>query len=341
MKNTDKIASFLTRFFQDYLMSERNLSQNTILSYRDALKLFLLFMQSQTRKSCTNLSLHDITPKCVLQFLNFLEQQRGNSIRSRNHRLAALRSFFEYVARMEPRHAEICRQIASVPIKKASRALVDHLELDEITEIFNQIDPAQASGLRDSALFLFLYNAGARVEEASQLKYSWLTLTKPYRVSILGKGKKWRVCPLWRLTGEAFRALLSARVIHSNEEHVFLNRFGSPLSRHGIYDIVKKYAKKASETMPQLSQKRISPHTIRHSTAMHMLQAGIDLNSIRSWLGHVSLETTHQYAQINLEMKTKAMKICESSFSFLKPVTGSTLPSWKVNKDILTWLQSL
>lgn len=339
MKEADNIAPFLTRFFHDYLMSERNLSQNTILSYRDTIKLFLLFMQSQTKKSCTKLSLYDITPTRILQFLNFLEQKRGNSIRSRNHRLAALRSFFEYVSRTEPGHAEICRQITSVPIKKANRALVDYLELEEITEILNQIDPSRPAGLRDYALLLFLYNAGARVEEASQLRFSWLILTKPYRVSILGKGKKWRVCPLWRVTGEAFRSLLSARMIHSNEEHVFLNRFGSPLSRHGIFDIVKKYAKKASKTMLHLSQKRISPHTIRHTTAMHMLEAGIDINSIRSWLGHASLETTHQYAQINLKMKTKAMEICESSF--LKPVTGSTLPSWKTDKDILAWLKSL
>jgi site-specific recombinase XerD len=339
MKETDKIAPFLTRFFQEELMAGRNLSPNTILSYRDALKLFLLFMQSQTKKSCTNLSLHDITPTQTRLFLNSLEQERGNSIRSRNHRLAALRSFFKYVARTEPRYAEICRQITLVPIKKASRRPVDYLEMDEIQEIFSQIDRAQPNGLRDHALLLFLYNAGARVEEASQLRFSWLTLTKPYKANILGKGRRWRVCPLWTVTGEAFRALLAARVIHSNEEHVFLNRFGSPLSRHGIFNIVRKYTERASAKMPRLSQKRISPHTIRHSTAMHMLQAGIDLNSIRNWLGHASLETTHQYAQINLEMKTKVMERCESSFS--KAIPGAILPSWKANKDILAWLQSL
>ena len=339
MKETDKIAPFLTRFFQEELMAGRNLSPNTILSYRDALKLFLLFMRSQTKQSCTNLSLHDITPTRIRQFLNSLEQERGNSIRSRNHRLAALRSFFEYVARTEPRYAEICRQITSVPIKKASRRPVDYLEVDEIEEIFNQIDPAQPNGLRDHALLLFLYNAGARVEEASQLRFSCLTLTKPYKANILGKGKRWRVCPLWRVTGEAFRTLLAERVIHSNEEHVFLNRFGSPLSRHGIFDIVRKYARKASAKMPRLSQKKISPHTMRHTTAAHMLQSGIDLNSIRNWLGHASLETTNQYAQINLEMKTKVMETCESTLS--KTIGGSLLPSWKANKDILAWLQSL
>jgi integrase/recombinase XerD len=339
MKEINKIAPFLTRFFQEELMAGRNLSPNTILSYRDALKLFLFFMQSQTKKPCTHLSLHDITPAAIRHFLNSLEQERRNSIRSRNHRLAALRSFFKYVARTEPRYAEICRQITLVPIKKGSRRPVDYLELNEIQEILHQIDPAQSNALRDHALLLFLYNAGARVEEASQLRFSWLTLTKPYKANILGKGRKWRVCPLWSVTGEAFRALLAGRIIRSNEEHVFLNRFGSPLSRHGIFDIVRKYAKRAAGKIPQLSQKRISPHTIRHTTAMHMLQAGIDLNSIRNWLGHASLETTHQYAQINLEMKIKVMEKCEPSFS--KTIARPAFPSWKANKDMLAWLQSL
>jgi|APFre7841882724_1041349.scaffolds.fasta_scaffold08822_3 site-specific recombinase XerD len=339
MKETDKIAPFVTRFFQDYLIAERNLTQNTILSYRDALKLFFLFMRSQTRKSSTNLPVQDITPVRIRQFLNFLEQERENSIRSRNQRLAALHSFFEFVARTEPRHAELCRQIASLPIKRTTQAPVEYLEMDEITEIFNQVDLKEPQGLRDYALLLFLYNAGARVDEASQLRLSWLTLTKPFRVSILGKGRKWRVCPLWTATGEALRAYLAGRETRGNEEHVFLNRFGSSLSRHGILDTVKKYAKRGAAKMPRLAKKKITPHTIRHTTAMHMLQAGIDLNSIRDWLGHASIQTTHHYAQINLEMKTKAMEKCEASF--LPSVKHSTVPSWKANKDILSWLQSL
>jgi integrase/recombinase XerD len=339
MKETDKIAPFVTRFFQDYLIAERNLTQNTILSYRDALKLFFLFMKSQTKKSSTNLPIQDITPIRIRQFLDFLEQERGNSIRSRNQRLAALRSFFEFVARTEPRHADICRQIACLPAKRTNQGLVEYLEMDEIAEIFNQVDLREAQGLRDYALLLFLYNAGARVDEASQLRLSWLTLTKPFRVSILGKGRKWRVCPLWTATGEALRAYLAGRETLSNEDHVFLNRFGSSLSRHGILDMVKKYAKRGSAKMPRLAKKKITPHTIRHTTAMHMLQAGIDLNSIRNWLGHASMQTTHHYAQINLEMKTKAMEKCEGSF--LASAQHSTLPSWKANKDILSWLQSL
>jgi len=339
MKETDKIAPFLTRFFQEHLTSERNLSPNTILSYRDAIKLFLIFMRSQTKRSATTLKIQDITPTHIREFLNFLEQKRGNSVRSRNHRLAVLRSFFEYVARSEPGHAETCRQIASIPIKKAHRGIMDYLEMDEIGEIFNQIDLAQPQGVRDYALLLYLYNTGARVAEASQLRYSWLTLSRPYRVRILGKGRKWRVCLLWTKTGEALRTFLNGRGLQSKEEHVFLNRFGTPLGRHGIFNIVKKYAHKATVKMPQLTQKRISPHTIRHTTAMHMLQAGVDLNSIRSWLGHASLETTNQYAQINLAMKAKAMEKCD--LSFLNNVVPSKLPTWKENEDILKWLQSL
>ncbi|RKY95430.1 MAG: integrase [Candidatus Hydrothermota bacterium] len=339
MRETDQIAPFVTRFFRDYLIAERNLSQNTVLSYRDALKLLLLFIKSRANKSSTNLPIQDITPDLIRQFLNFLEQERGNSIRSRNQRLAALRSFFEFVARTEPRHAEICRQIACLPVKRTTQGPVDYLEMDEITEIFNQIDPDQPQGLRDYALLLFLYNAGARVDEASKLRVSWVTLTKPYRVSILGKGRRWRVCPLWTATGQALCAFLAERSIDGDEEHVFLNRFGAPLSRHGIFNIVRKYAKRASTKMPRLAQKKISPHTIRHTTAMHMLQAGVDLNSIRNWLGHTSIETTYHYAHINLEMKTKAMEKCESSF--LHTAAGSALPSWKANKDILSWLQSL
>ncbi len=339
MKKTDCIASFLTTFFRDYMIRERNLSQNTIASYRDAMKLFLLFTKRELGKPCTQLSINDINSTIVRNFLTYLEQERGNSIRSRNNRLATLRSFFEYIAGIEPQHAGICRTITSIPIKKESRVSIDYLEKEEIEVVFKEIDKSQPGGLRDYALLLFMYNSGARVSEAAGLRISWLTLTKPYRVSIFGKGRKWRVCPLWVATGEALRNLLAQRVIQSNEEHVFLNRFGNPLSRHGISDIVKKYVIKASAKLPRLSQKKISPHTIRHSTAMSLLQSGVELNAIRSWLGHASLETTHQYTQIDLEMKTRAMECCEAAF--LKSEDFSPLPSWKTNSDILDWLNSL
>jgi len=339
MEPHDRLAPFLTRYFQEHLVTERNVSPNTVLSYRDALKLFLIFMKEQTNRSCTKLRMQDVTADRVRQFLHSLEQDRGNSIRSRNHRLAALRCFFEYVAKNEPRHADLCGQIVAVPIKRHTRAMAEYLETDEIRAIFDQIDRNRGDGPRDYALLLFLYNAGARVAEAAQLRLSWLELTKPYCVSILGKGRKWRTCPLWTATGEAFQILLAGRSIQSREEHVFLNRFGAPLSRHGIFDIVKKYARKACARMPRLSQRRISPHTLRHTTAMHMLQAGIDLNSIRSWLGHASLQTTHQYAQINLRMKTEAMEKCEASF--VQAAIPSTVPSWRANPDILDWLQAL
>ncbi len=339
MEPHDRLAPLLTRYFQEYLISERNVSPHTVLSYRDALKLFLIFMKKQTNRSCTKLRMQDVTAHSVRRFLHGLEQDRGNSIRSRNHRLAALRCFFEYVARNEPRHAELASQINAIPKKRDTRTTAEYLETDEIRAIFDQIDRSRPQGLRDYALLLFLYNCGARVGEAAQLRLSWIELTKPYCVSILGKGRKWRTCPLWTATGEVFRTLLAGRSIQSREEHVFLNRFGAPLSRHGIFDVVKKYTREACARMPRLSQKRISPHTLRHTTAMHMLQAGIDLNSIRNWLGHASLQTTHQYAQIDLRMKTEAMERCEASF--VQAAIPSTVPSWRANPDILDWLQAL
>jgi site-specific recombinase XerD len=339
MKDTVRIAPFLTAFFRDFLISERNLSQNTVASYRDALKLFLIFMRMETGRACTEILMQDIDAAVVRRFLVSLEEDRGNSIRSRNHRLVVLRAFFEYVAGREPALAGICSTITSIPHKKGPCASIDYFEKEEIEAIFDEIDRSSAQGQRDFMLLLFLYNSGARVQEAADLCISWLTLTKPYRVSILGKGRKWRICPLWTATGEALRDLLAQRVARASEEHVFLNRFGEPFSRHGILNIVKRYAGQAAVKMPSLSQKRLSPHIIRHSTAMHLLQSGNEQNAIRSWLGHASIETTNQYTQIDLEMKTRAMERCEASF--LKVGDGPRLPTWKADPDILAWLKSL
>lgn len=339
MTESDLIAPFLTTFFRDFLVSERNLSPHTIASYRDALKLFLQFVRDQTGKPCTALRIEDVDGVLVRKFLAFLEEGRGNSIRSRNHRLAVLRSFFEYVVCTEPRHAAICQAVAAIPLKKCSQAPVGYLERQEIEAIFKAVDRTTPEGTRDHALLLFLYNTGARVHEAASLHISSLTLTKPYRASLLGKGRKWRICPLWVATGETLRDLLANRAIQSENDYVFLNRFGRALSRHGILDVVKKYVKKAEAECPSLSKKRISPHTVRHTTAMHLLQSGVELNAIRSWLGHASLETTHQYAQIDLEMKTRAMERCEALFS--KTGDLSRTPTWKANPDIIAWLESL
>ncbi len=336
---TDPIAPYLTTYFRDHLVRDRNLSPNTLMSYRDALRMMLLFSSRATGRPCTELTFGNFDADFVRGFLNHLEVERQNSVRSRNQRLAAIRSFFEYVARTEPQLAAACQAITSIPLKRGSRETIDYLDEEELDTIFAEIDRRQPEGQRDFTLLLFTYNSGARVQEVADLRVSWLTLCKPFRVNLLGKGRKWRICPLWKDTGEALRSLLADRPATTEDQHVFLNRYGAPLSRHGIFNIVKKYVARAAVKLERLASKRISPHTIRHTTAMHLLQSGVELSVIRSWLGHSSVETTNQYCHIDLQMKAKALERCEARYQHDDGVTRP--PSWKASPDILAWLKSL
>lgn len=337
---TDPIAPFLTSYFRDHLLRERNLSPNTLTSYRDALKLLLQFASREVARPCTELTFDEIDAACVRRFLEHLEKERGNSVRTRNQRLAAVRAFFEYVAGKEPPLADLCRAVTSIPVKKGPVAAIDYLERGELDAVFQEVDLRLPEGVRDFALLLFMYNSGARVQEVADLRLPWLTLSRPCRVNLLGKGRRWRTCPLWVATGEALKDYLVRRKPEvAEEEHVFLNRHGRPLSRHGIAYILGKYVAQAESTTPRLSGKRIGPHTIRHTTAMHLLQSGVELNVIRSWLGHASLQTTHRYAQADLEMKARALERCEAVYQ--RPQEPGRVPTWKGSPDILAWLESL
>lgn len=336
---TAPIAPFITTYFRDHLVGVRNMSPNTLASYRDAMKLLIQFICREMDRPVTELTIQDINTARVLSFLAYLESERENSVRTRNHRLAAIRAFMIYVASTEPQLAGLCQNITSIPCKKGPRAVIDYLEREELETVFEEVDLKTDEGLRDFALLQLIYNSGARVQETADLHSSNLTLSKPYRVSILGKGRKWRTCPLWESTSKALQDYLSSRSQDSKEGHVFLNRYGKPLGRHGISYILKKYVRRAAVKMPQLLTKRISPHTLRHTTAMHLLQSGVEMNVIKSWLGHANLETTQQYVQFDLAMKTKAMAQCEGSY---QEMGGQTvLPSWKAKPDILAWLRSL
>jgi site-specific recombinase XerD len=181
-----------------------------------------------------------------------------------------------------------------------------------------------------------MYNTGARVSETADMRISRLHFEAPPKVEILGKGSKWRTCPLWESTAEILHNLIDEQIrTKEPSAHIFLNRSGNPLSRFGIYGIIVKYKEKASRSRPSLSHKTLTPHTIRHTTAMHLLQAGVDINVIRSWLGHAKLETTHRYVEIDLAMKAKALKVCEPEN---KKVSYA---EWRSNPDILSWLETL
>jgi len=336
MKSEMYISKYVRPFFEDHLTCRKNVSSCTIHSYRDAIKLFFQFAANQTRKTPATLLMTDIEEPVVIEFLTYLEKERRNIIKTRNHRLALLRKFFEYISYQEPIWAESCRRIMEIPKK---RGIVEpeicYLEKEEIESVFDAIDTKAAIGRRDYAILLFMYNSGARVQETADLLLSWLSFEKPYRVEILGKGRKRRTCPLWKSTAEVLQKLMSKRTQPIGEhDHVFLNRMGKPLSRFGILNIIKKYTSKAVLGVPSLKDKKVTPHTIRHTTAMHLLQSGIEINVIRGWLGHAKLETTHRYAEIDLAMKRKALDSCE-----IKNRRSSN--SWHSDPDILVWLESL
>ena len=307
MTDTTLLGAWVRRFLLEHLAAERNLARNTRLSYRDAFSLLLPFAAGLLNKAVDRLSVTDISADLVRQFLADLEEGRRCLIATRNQRLAAVHAFARFVGEHSPEHVAWCGQIRSVPFKNTTRPAIAYLDKSEMDALLAETDRHTAQGRRDYTLMLFLYNSGARADEAARLLINDLDLACA-SVRIAGKGGKQRQCPLWSVTVRELHALASGR---APTEHVFLNRRGDPITRFGIHTLVERYACKARGRMPSMAKKRVSPHTIRHSTACHLLRAGVDINTIRGWLGHVSLDTTNIYAEVDLEMKANALAKCE------------------------------
>jgi integrase/recombinase XerD len=307
----EQLGSWIRRFLLEYLITERNMSPNTQHSYRDTFALLLPFLSVSTGKSLDRLEVNDLSASAVRLFLAHLEEKRKVSIRTRNQRLAAIHSIARFIAEHSPQHVVWYGEIRTVPFKRTVRALIPYLDKPEIEALLSMPDRSTVSGRRNYTLLLFLYNSGARVSEAAHLQVSDLVLgADPHQTAsarIRGKGGKTRLCPLWKRTAMELAPLVGGR---AGKDRVFLNPRGEPLTRFGIYGVVKACLRRAGEHMPSLLTKRVSPHTLRHSTATHLLRAGVDINTIRAWLGHVSLDTTHVYAEVDLEMKARALEMC-------------------------------
>lgn len=333
----DYLAPYVRSFFEDHLTCRRNVSLHTLQSYRDGLKLLLRFVAQHLKKSAAKLRVTDITETVVIDFLTDLERVRANAIQTRNHRLVSIRNLFEYIAAREPRLLDHCHKILTIPRKRgALRPEIGYLEKDQVTALLGAVAQDSARGRRDYALMLFMYNTGARVQEVADARVGWFTLRAPCKVELLGKGRKWRTCPLWESTVQQVRRLINERDASlTSDDHLFVNRFGGPLSRSGIADILDRHLTRAATTVPSLRGRKVTPHTLRHTTAMHLLQSGVEVNVIRSWLGHVSIATTNRYIEIDLAMKAKALETCELGPDQL-PV-----PSWHSDPDIVEWLESL
>lgn len=313
MPEPSLLGPWVRRFLMEHLIGERNLARNTQQSYRDTLRLLLPTVASTARKPLDRLAVTDVSADRVRQFLDGLEEQRGCGIATRNQRLAAIHALARFIGLHAPELVEWCGQVRTVPFKKAPRALVPYLEKGEMDAVLAAPDLSTAQGRRDHGLLLFLYNTGARADEAAHALVEDLALTEapdrdPASVLIRGKGNKPRRCPLWAQTVRELAALVRGR---DTSERVFLNRCGRHITRFGIHTLVERSAARAAQRVPSLVAKRVSPHTIRHTTATHLLRAGVDINTIRAWLGHVSLATTNVYAEVDLEMKAKALGTCD------------------------------
>jgi site-specific recombinase XerD len=338
MATTTDIAPLIRRFFEHHLVAERGLSGHTVLTYRDAWKLFLQFASSLQAKPCTTLTLEDLTADTVRRFLGHLEDMRKNGIHTRNNRLAAIHAFFAHLATIEPRHLSQCKAILAVPFKRRAAGVPQYLERDEVLKIFAAIDVRTLQGQRDDALLRMLYNTGMRAQEAVSLDVNHLRLSRPYCVRIHGKGQKERTCPLWKETVQAVKSYLGRRGVSlTDAAPLFVNGDGMRLTRFGVRYIVAHRAADAAARCPSLLTRTITPHTWRHTTAMHLLQSNVDLSMIRSWLGHASIETTNTYVEIDLEMKRKTLQSCEK----LLPAKKKRAPSWERDRDILSWLSGL
>jgi site-specific recombinase XerD len=320
--------------FYRYAIS-RGLVATSPLPLADTLSLLIPFVAQQVHKQVDQISVIDVSPDGVRLFLRHLEESRKCTVATRNQRLAAIHSLARLVGLHSPEHIEWCGQLRAIPPKRAPRPTITYLEKSEMDALLSAPDQSTDQGRRDHALLLFLYNTGARADEAAQVKILDLLLAHSSRdhslVQVRGKGNKLRRCPLWPQTVVELSSLIANR---PSSDHVFLNRCGQPITRFGIHSMVERYTQRTLAGMPSLAIEQVSPHTIRHTTATHLLRAGVDINTIRAWLGHVSLNTTNVYAEVDLEMKAKALATCE--------IRGAVPPKpWKENVALMQFLRSL
>lgn len=331
------MARMLRDFFTDHLPHVRGSSPHTILSYRDTLVLFLRFVADRRKRSVSQLDLDDLGPTEVLAFLEHLEVNRHNLVATRNVRLAAIHAFFRYCATANPTRVEHCQRVLAIPFKRTGSRPIHYLEYDEIQAVLASVDRTTADGRRDYALLATMFNTGARVQEVVTLCVRDLQLEALPQVHLYGKGRKERWCPLWPQTMEILRVWLAepGRDV-SPDQPLFRNHRGERLTRFGVRYLLRKYCSRAKVTTPALGRKRLHPHSMRHSSAVHLLRSGVEITTISQWLGHASVATTNRYATVDLEMKRKAIeKARPTDF-------GSDGPApWRTDTSILEWLEGL
>lgn len=332
MDDRTLLSPWIRRFLLEHLVGERNLSLNTQRSYRDMLMLLVPFVAERLDKPADRLEIIDLSADTIRDFLAHLEQERSCTPSTRNQRLGGIHALARFIGMRCPEWLEWCGQIRLIPFKKSPQPMITALDRDEMDAILNAPNRSTVQGCRDYAVLIFLYNSGARASEVAQLRLAdidWHARS----AQILGKGGKRRSCPLWQSTLETLREITAGRDL---ADRVFLNRLGQPVTRSGIHTLVKRLASRAVATAPSLATKIVGPHVIRHTTATHLLRAGVDINTIRGWLGHVSLNTTHIYAEIDLETKARALASCA-----VEDDTPARQLAWREQPELMAFLRSL
>lgn len=336
--NTTTIGTVIFSFFSTHLPKEKGFGANTIASYSDCMKLLLNFCCTHQNMTIDAIPIDDFTDTLILDFLDYLERERDASPQTRNQRLSVVKSFFRFLARQEPTTVAMCERVCAIAFKKTDHKIVASLGKDEIAAIISATDPSTLNGARDRALLSLMHNTGARVQELCDLKIGDLSENQVLQVQITGKGRKQRTTPLWPETMHALKHYLELRgtVDDDGHRHLFLNARGIPISRFGIGYIVKKYANLASHTCPSLEGKKVTPHIFRHSTALHLIQSGANIVTVKEWLGHADIKTTMGYVEIDMEMKQKALARCPAPV----PSTSTPQATWR-KPGIMEFLDSL
>ena len=338
MKETD-FAWHLTGFLSKYLPGQRNLSANTIASYRDAFKLFLIFCEAEKKKKVNGLKLADISRELVVEYLTWLEEERSCSISTRNQRLAAFRSFFHYVSASAPETLLVCQKIFSIPMKKNAQQIMSYFSPEGLHLLLQQPDTSTRQGRRDHALLVLLYDSAARVQEIADLCVRDVRLENPATVTLRGKGRKTRIVPLTSKTASIIKQYFHERGwlgrTASLDFPVFMNNRKLKLTRAGIAYILDKYVEAARRKNDGFIPRKPTPHSLRHSKAIHLLRSGVPLIYIRDFLGHVSVTTTEIYAKVDAEEKMKAL---ESAYEI---PSQNLVPDWEADKGLMAWLEDL
>lgn len=334
MKDTYLLGPWVRRFLAEYLVTVKSVARSTQLSYRDTIAKLIRFAVDKVGKRADLLTVDDLSRELLAAFLPSTTTKRRVGPRTINQRLAALHTFARFVGEYGPEHLQWSGRVMSIPFRKFASPQIPYLEKPEMDALLAAADTQTPQGLRDHALLLFLYNTGARATEAAHVKVGDMQLPRRGEsrnafVRLHGKGGKTRLCPLWPHTAGELSSLISGRSV---DQPAFLNRCGRPMTRFGVHALVERYARRISGQCPGLDAKRVSPHTIRHTTATYLLRTGTDINTIRAWLGHVSIATTNVYAQIDLEMKARAI-------AQLEPARKA--PRRKMGSDLMEFLRSL